>query len=384
MHVDLTVPTSTWESAMTRPIVLVVLLTFASGCTIDQICFPDYQDCPTDETGGDEGLYCSAPLPNGRWHCLLNDPSDFRVKKAIDDGLLVPWTEEGSCPHHGREWDTLRRVDPVVNAAPPLRAAECSDTPLQVTYHFSICLPDKAVWSSGHPNGAIGMAGGDPWSTNCTTPEPYLYTHDYVLAVPCARGVTCLGFDTECACKCEEPWDCGAMQDYLETYYGEDQYGLIPGGWESACTGYPWEWDQWAYGVGSYQGTSCEWNMPGPMPGDVPQPLQDIIDDITCVESTCTLAETLIDDVLASPGLVAGSSIIAFDRAAIEIGECNHVCTALGLVAGDRIVALGLTAQDPTDPAAWMRAHDELFAGRTEATIATDTHVYVLTLVLEE
>jgi hypothetical protein len=123
--------------------------------------------------------------------------------------------------------------------------------------------------------------------------------------------------------------------------------------------------------------------MPGPMPGDVPQPLQDVIDDITCAGSTCTIGEHVIDDLIASPGLIAGSSTIAFGRAAIEIDQCNHVCAVLGLHAGDHILAIGRTAGDPTDLAAWARAYDELLAGRTEATITTKTHTYTLTLTLE-
>lgn len=123
--------------------------------------------------------------------------------------------------------------------------------------------------------------------------------------------------------------------------------------------------------------------MPGPKPDEVPQPLQDVIDEITCVRSTCTIGEHVLDDLIASPGLIAGSSTLALGRAAIEIGQCNHVCAVLGLRAGDKILAIGRRARDPTDLSAWAQAYDELLTGRTEATIATRTHSYVLTLVLE-
>lgn len=347
-------------------------------------CFLLPPDACGGETGGEDGLYCGPPDATGRWRCVLNDANDLRVEKAIADGLLVPWTDQGTCPHRGREWDTLRRVDPVNNGATPLRAAECSDTPIPKLLYFSICLPDQAVWSSGKPNGAIGPIDDDEWSPNCTALDPYAVIYEYLYATPCAGGVTCLGFDDECACKCDDDSDCGLMQDWLEAqYFGEDQDGLIPGGWESACTGYPWVWDQYAYGSGSYVGTSCEWNMPGPKPGEVPQPLQDVIDEITCVRSTCTIGEHVLDDLIASPGLIAGSSTLALGRVAIEIGQCNHVCAVLGLRAGDKILAIGRRARDPTDLSAWAQAYDELLTGRTEATIATRTHSYVLTLVLE-
>jgi hypothetical protein len=139
----------------------------AAGCSIDQICFPDYQDCPSEqETGGEEGeLYCGPPRQDGTWVCVKNSQWDTRVKLAIQTGTLVPWTDVGSCPHKGREWDALQKVDPIVHYGPPLRAVECSWSPFKSTRDF-ICLSDRDAWGFGFPIGAIGVPDGSATS-NC-------------------------------------------------------------------------------------------------------------------------------------------------------------------------------------------------------------------------
>jgi hypothetical protein len=173
------------------------------------------------------------------------------------------------------------------------------------------------------------------------------------------------------------------MQTYLEdNYFGEDADGLIPGGWESACTGYPWRWDQFAYGVGSYVGTSCEWNMPPPMPGDIPGALFKAIEAIDCKRGMCTVPEHRLDEILASPGLVFGSSAVTMGPDVIEIVACEHICKELGLHVGDRIVDVGLGRLSPTDPSAWLRAYDELLERGTQATIHTERRVWTLKIAV--
>jgi hypothetical protein len=197
--------------------------------------------------------------------------------------------------------------------------------------------------------------------------------------------VSCLGLDEYCGCKCEDSSVCWGLQDFLETYYyGEDEDGLIPGGWESACTGYPWAWDQWAYGVGSYVGTTCEWNMPPPMPGDVPQFLEDALDGITCDHRSCSITEDVIDELLASPGTVFGSSVVTIAGDGLEIVTCEHVCRELNLEAGDRIVGVGLGDRSPLDPSAWLLALDELLDGGTRATVVHGTRTRTKTITLKE
>lgn len=370
---------------ITTSLLLTLGLLTACGLSDFQWCF-DPDDCAS-ETGGEDGdMYCTAPLANGRWYCLRNPQHDPRVKQAIEIGLLVPWTDVGSCPHEGREWDALQQLDPIDSLAPTLRAVECSHEPIPEGDGFSICLPEQSGWAPAvGMRGAIGAGTGDVWSTSCGTLQDYALVYDYAHYVPCTYGVSCAGFADECSCKCGNDLDCGPVQNFLEDYYfGEDADGLIPYGWESTCTGLPWAWDQWAYGgVGGYTGTVCEWNGVDPGPGDMPLQLAKLIDDITCIGSTCTVPAHAIEDVLASPGLVAGSSSVALGHEAVEINACNHVCTALGLHVGDRIAQLGLVDHSPLDPSAWVKAYDELLDGRTQATIVTATHSYTLTLILE-
>lgn len=375
---------------MKRAIYIAALSLSACGYTGFEFC---WIEC--DETGGDaeDGeLYCGPPLADGTWRCLDAPQHDSRVKAAIESGAFVPFTDAGSCPNRGREWDTLREVDTVVSPVSPLRAVECSDTPItQAPGGFSLCFPEIAAWAPEWPDGAVALPGNDQWASNCAAIGSYAFLYDYAYGVPCALGVTCLGFDDRCTCKCESESDCGTVQTFLETYYlGEDEYGLIPGGWESTCTGVPWEWDQWAYGDGGYVGTACEWNGENPGTGNVPQPLEILVADLDCLPATgglgasCSIPEHALDHVLASPGLIAGSSSASLVRGAVQIDECNHLCSALGLQSGDVIESIGFGRGSPLDPAAWLAAHDELLqSGTTQAAVSRGSQIGFVTIAIE-
>jgi hypothetical protein len=326
------------------------------------------------ETGGEPNEYwCTAA-----GQCLLAHPFySPRVSQLIDDGRFHPHSL-GTCEEPSQVWEAFAEPHNPWNAAPPLQAACCpemgckGDESHDLT--FAICYPETNVW---HLDGLVGaIAPLDAWGVpQCDDVAPLGFAYDYLYAVPCTSGVACEQFDTACGCTCDDAADCGVIDDQLELdYFGVD--ALTDAGWEGDCTGQPWVWDNFAYGSGGWIGSTCEFNQP--QPGEIPQELRELIDDIACFGDTCDMPAQLIDDVLANSWTLVGSELALNDRG-VEFVECMGLCAALGGSTGSTVVTIGNEYGDPTQPADLRAALDELRRGSTIVVtidIRGTTHVH--------
>jgi hypothetical protein len=347
-------------------VLALMLATCLAGCSYYEGFFG------VDETGDDPDPYwCQA---DGR--CLLADPDSDYVQSLIDSGRFHPHSL-GTCEEPLETWQ------PFATFADPwdghqLEAACCADMGCIGANNsdrtFAICYPEDG-WDLDGLIGAIAPL--DAWGVpQCGDVPPLGFAWDYVYAVPCNKGVACEEFDMECGCTCskyDNQDQCAALDQHLaDTYFGEDNW--YNGPWESSCTGVPYDWDNFAYGTGGYIGGSCEFNQPGP--GDVPDELDDIIDDIDCTTGSCSVPADTLEELLAHVGALASSAEVELEVGrrgiprGVRLTTCEAVCIALGGQAGMTITALGNDYGDPLMPSSAAAALAEL-RGDGVTTIVT-------------
>ncbi len=351
----------------TNLVTLASLAVCWAGCGIE-IEWGDSLGDEVGDGGHDNDLYC-----NERMNCVRTWKLDPRIEQAINEGVLVPYIDDGSCNTPEREWDCLHRIDPILGPVEPLRCASCPEMIGGYSGHttnveaFSLCWPEMAAWSLAGAQGAIAAPGAPAWAPDCSSLEPFAFSYDYVVTMPCNFGAACMGLDTECGCKCgelvnEAAWD--ACDDIAEAMgLADNNY------WSLMCTGYPWIWDEFAFGKGGWVGTTCQFNAEGPEPGDPPMPFEQLppADFISCTitgtDALCLIDDDLFGMLVGSPNLLfTGASFSPERTGAVEIEQCDvgSVCHALGLGVGQQIVAVGTGSGSPLDPAEITSALREL------------------------
>jgi hypothetical protein len=359
-------------SILVPVLALLGCLACNDGVCIGPICFGETgdgaEDPPSDcdETDPEPGCYWCDELG----YCLLESPTSDRVKTLIHEGQFVPHSM-GTCEEPQNTWEPFALFE----SDWQMEAACCEDMGCEgkgsLDPSFEICMPEIPAWDFDGLVGAIAPL--DAWGTaQCDEVPPLAFMYDYLYAVHC-HAVACEEWRTDCACKCDDSGACWDFDDALEDSYFEAD-ALIDAGWESACTGVPYRWNQWAYGEGGWVGGSCEFNQPWPSQfpsGSEPAPdeLLKVLSQVDCVRGSCSLTLGTFNHIVANVGILA-SSDVALTRRGIEITRCNDLCDVVGLSAGSMVIGVGRSGSAPLEIASWSMAHEEFIGdGWTTITV---------------
>jgi hypothetical protein len=256
---------------MQRIVILFSTLFSASSCGLYDNCVCANQDCTAIDCSGNDdeaGTFteeCGKVMFVDGMAILSHNACTPEVSRILSEFGEVPFSyaveDCGPIPE-SEQWDCFAELD-LLSASNPVRCGYCPNYS-ETTDEPYVCWRAPSEW-------VVAILGGHVTNTFCDDIEPPIGSDvGYTLPMDCLDGMSCLGGDNRCSCKCrnEDGEDIGHVyaSDFIsrwwEPYLLPDVPPLVEGiGYpvEATCTGEPlvWKYEN-GFQSGQWVGTTIE------------------------------------------------------------------------------------------------------------------------------